>query len=66
MKDLESGKIWFLELIYLECRPPRKDFDKFRSIVHEFVVFSTESFIDDGSETYEDMSDNYKVGSIVH
>ena len=51
MKNLESGEIWFLKLIYLECRSPRKDFDKFRSIVDEFVIFSAESFVDDGSKT---------------
>lgn len=51
MKNLKSSEVWFLELIYFECRPPRKDFDELRSIVDESFVFSAESLIDDGSKT---------------
>ena len=51
MKNLESSEVWLLELIHLECRSPRKNFDEFRSIVDKLVIFSAESFVDDGSKT---------------
>lgn len=51
MENLERCKVWFLELIYLEVRPPRKDLDEFRCIINEFIVFNTKSFVDDGSKT---------------
>ena len=50
MKDLESSKVRFLEYIYFEFRSPRKAFNELRCIIHELIIFSTESFVDDGSE----------------
>lgn len=51
VKNLESSKVWFLELIHLELRPPRKDFDELGCVIYEYIVFSTESLVDDGSKT---------------
>lgn len=51
MKNLEGGKVWFLEMVYLKHRTPWKGFDQFRRIVDECIVFSTEGLVDDGGET---------------
>jgi hypothetical protein len=51
MKNLKGGKVWFLEMVYLKHRTPWEGFDQFRRIVDEFIIFGTESLVDDGGET---------------
>lgn len=47
----QTSEVGFLEDVDLEIFAPWKDLDQLGSVVDQFFIFSTESLVDDSSET---------------